>query len=99
MQQTNLILEVQVHLTEVDERIIESMRRYSCDTVKWNLIVSEYSDMECLDSWNFPEEALIQVCPFYSGNNLSFFRILFSLICRIYLPFRLIGKQYSGIRH
>lgn len=64
MQQTNLILEVQVHLTEVDERIIESMRRYSCDTVKWNLIVSEYSDMECLDSWNFPEEALIQVCPF-----------------------------------
>ena len=74
MQQTNLILEVQVHLTEVDERIIESMRRYSCDTVKWNLIVSEYSDMECLDSWNFPEEALIQVCPFYSGNNLSFFQ-------------------------
>ena len=33
-----------------------------------------YTDMECLDSWNFPEEALIQVCPFYSGNNLSFFQ-------------------------
>lgn len=73
IQQTQSILEVQVRLKDVKERIVESMRNYSFDTIKWNLIVSEGSDIECLDNWFFPEGTSIQVHPFYSGDNFSFF--------------------------
>lgn len=73
-QQTNSILEISVHPEDLGNQLIDCMRKYHYDIVRWNLIVSAETDMEQLENLNLPEGVSIQVRPFYTGSNYAFFR-------------------------
>lgn len=73
-QQTNSILEISVHPEDLGNQLVDCMRKYHYDIVRWNLIVSAETDMEQLENLNLPEGVSIKVQPFYTGSNYAFFR-------------------------
>lgn len=74
VQQTNSILEILAHSENFNNQLVEDMQKYQCDIVRWNLIVSRDSDIEQLNLLNLPEDISIQIRPFYTGDNYTFFQ-------------------------
>lgn len=74
VRQTKCVLEILVHKENWGSRLSEDMKKFSYDRVKWNLIVSNEADMEHIERMEIPTETMVQIKPFYTGDNLDFFR-------------------------
>ena len=55
-------------------QLTEDMQKFPYDRVKWNLIVSNESDMERIEKMEIPAETVVQIKPFYTAENKDFFR-------------------------
>lgn len=53
VQQTKCVLEVLVHAEGFGNQLTEDMQKFPYDRVKWNLIVSNESDMERIEKWRY----------------------------------------------
>ena len=74
VQQTKCVLEVLVHAEGFGNQLTEDMQKFPYDRVKWNLIVSNESDMERIEKMEIPAETVVQIKPFYTAENKDFFR-------------------------
>ena len=72
-EETNSLLEVTVSLSRQDHTWTDRFSRYNCPYVHWKLIVTSEEELAYLEQLDLPEEASLQLLPFYTGRNLQFF--------------------------
>lgn len=67
VQQTKCVLEVLVHAEGFGNQLTEDMQKFPYDRVKWNLIVSNESDMERIEKWRSCRNGSSNKTFLYSG--------------------------------
>ena len=70
----NVILEVLVHAEGFGNQLTEDMQKFPYDRVKWNLIVSNESDMERIEKIGDTCRNGSSNKTFYTAENKDFFR-------------------------
>lgn len=71
---TRSILDIFVHPSNWNEQLVKDMKVGNDKQICWHLIVSNEAEMESLEALNIPEIVCFHIHPFYTGENLDFFR-------------------------
>lgn len=72
-EKTDSLLEVTASLSRWENTWVDRFTRYNRPFVHWKLIVTSEEELAHLEQLDLPEEASVQLLPFYTGRNLQFF--------------------------